>query len=126
LIRRRRIAKRAFFHGTVKNQPRSETEVWQISSGGRPELPNFHPYREKTSGENFSRSAAGAQSKLADSREAGAAPPSAAAPGAFCHGTVKNQPRSATEAFKSLTGIPLGILFFTQQNIIAKIVSRNH
>jgi hypothetical protein len=84
-------AKRAFCHGTVKNQQGLDSEVFQISSGEKSALPNFYHSREnftsenyqlpnfsqsrdKSSGANFSRAAPGAQAKLANSREAGAAP----------------------------------------------------
>jgi hypothetical protein len=47
LIRLRRIAKRAFFHGIVKNQQRSATEPWQIKARERHALLNFEQSRDK-------------------------------------------------------------------------------
>jgi hypothetical protein len=81
----------------VKNQQSLEPELLQIKAREKIALLALSQSRDKASSENLSRSAPGAQAKLADSREAGAAPLSAAAPGAFCTGIVKNQQGSATE-----------------------------
>jgi hypothetical protein len=69
-----------------------------LHCGGRFAVLNFPQSRDKSSAANFSHSAPGAQASLAGSREASAAPLYAGAPGAFCHGIVKNQQRSATES----------------------------
>jgi hypothetical protein len=107
----------AFCHGIVKNQQRSAAEVWQIKARGNFELPNFPQSRDrssgeklavpnfahsrdKLSGEKFSRSAPGTQASLAPTRLRRVDAAAGGMPGAFCHGIVKNQQRSAAEVWQ--------------------------